>query len=330
MTKYVILGGNGVFGVHTAFHLLAQDDTRRVVCVGRNPEKPEPFTLNLGRNDPRYIYKQIHVVFEHDRLMELLDDEQPDIVINFAAQGEGAASWKYSWRFFDTNVTALARIVEDLMKRTYLRRWIQIGTSELYGSVNAPAREDDPIRPTSPYAASKAAGDMYLISVARTQRFPMNLIRPSNAYAPGQQLHRILPRAVVCGLSGRKLPLFGGGVAQKSYIHAADLARAIYLVASKADTGTIYNVGPQNPIAIRDLVAMTAAEMGLSVEELCEIAPPRFGEDWVYWLDSGAIMRDLGWRPETDLQSGVADMVAWGRKYLDQIAHIPQTYSFQA
>jgi len=330
MTTYVILGGNGVFGVHTAFRLLAQADTERVVCIGRNPEKPEPFTLNLGRNDPRYVYHQIHVLFEHDRLMELLDELKPDVIINFAAQGEGAASWKFSWRYFDTNATALARIVEDLMRRTYLKRWIQIGTSELYGSVTAPAREDDPIRPTSPYAASKAAGDMYLISVATTLNFPMNLIRPSNSYAPGQQLHRILPRAVICGLSGRKLPLFGGGVAKKSYIHAADLARAIHLVATKAEPGKIYNVGPKEPIAICDLVSMTASEMGLTLEQLCDITPPRFGEDWIYWLDSSAIERDLGWKPEISLKQGIADMVNWGRKYLDQLVHLPQNYTFHA
>ena len=73
MKTYMILGGNGVFGVHTAFFLLEQSDTKRVICVGRNPEKPEPFTLNLGKGDPRYAYHQVHVVFEHDRLMELLD-----------------------------------------------------------------------------------------------------------------------------------------------------------------------------------------------------------------------------------------------------------------
>jgi dTDP-glucose 4,6-dehydratase len=330
MTKYVVLGGNGVFGVHTAFYLLSRKDTRRVICVGRNPEKPEPFTLDLGRGDPRYTYHQIHIVFEQDRLMEMLDAEKPDVIINFAAQGEGAASWKYSWRYFDTNATALARIAEDLMKRDYLKRWIQIGTSELYGSVSAPAREDDPIRPSSPYAASKAAGDMYLISIANTLKFPMNLVRPSNAYAPGQQLHRILPRAVVCGLSGQKLPLHGGGVAKKSYIHATDLARAIYLVAQRAELGKVYNVGPQEPVAIRDLVDMTAAEIGLSLEQLCEISPPRFGEDWTYWLDSTAIGKDLGWEPEIDLKSGIADMVAWGRKYLDQLAQLPQTYTFHA
>lgn len=330
MTKYVIFGGNGVFGVHTAFYLLEQDDTKRVVAVGRNPEKPEPFTLNVGQGDPRYEYHQIHIVFEQDRLFDLLDREQPDVIINYAAQGEGAASWKYSWRYFDTNVTALARITEELMRRKYLKRWIQIGTSELYGSVSKPAQEADPILPTTPYAASKAAGDMYLLSVSKALGFPMNIIRPSNAYAPGQQLHRILPRAVVCGLSGQKLPLHGGGAPQKSYIHSRDLGRAIYLVAQKAELGLVYNVGPREPISIRELVSLAAGEMGLTLDQLCEMTPNRFGEDWIYWLDSGAIEKDLGWTPEISLQDGVKDMVDWGRKYIDQLKALPQTFTFHA
>src|SRR5260370_3904772 len=178
MTSYAILGGNGVFGVHTAFHLLAQNDTDKVICVGRNPEKPEPFTLRLGEGDARYRYYQIHIVFEQDLLFEMLDRERPDIIINFAAQGEGAVSWKYSWRYFDTNVTALARMTEELMKRAYMKRWIQIGTSELYGSVSRPARESDPILPTSPYAASKAAAAMHLIPIPTTLTFPMTIVRP--------------------------------------------------------------------------------------------------------------------------------------------------------
>jgi dTDP-glucose 4,6-dehydratase len=330
MTKYVILGGGGVFGVHTAFYLLGQPDVSKVICVGRNQEKSEAFSLNVGHGDPRYAYHQIHVVFEQDRLFELLDEEKPDVIINIAAQGEGAASWKYSWRYYDTNVTALARITEELMKRRYLKRWIQIGTSELYGSVDGPASETTPIRPSSPYAASKAAGDMHLISICSTLNFPMNIIRPSNAYAPGQQLHRILPRAVVCGLTDNKLPLHGGGKARKSYIHARDLGQAIYLVAKNAEIGRVYNVGPEKPVEIRHLVELTAEELGIPFSKLCEVTPPRFGEDWIYWLDSSAINADLGWQPETSLTEGVRDMANWGRKYIDQLAGLPQTFTFHA
>src|SRR5207247_3506270 len=140
----------------------------------------------------------------------------------------------------------------------YLERWIQIGTSELYGSCDFPAKEDTPIQPTSPYAASKAAADMHLLSISKVLKFPMNIIRPSNAYAPGQLLHRVIPKAVLCGLTGTKLPLQGAGKAEKSYIHARDLARAIHLVAEKAPLGKIYNAGPAQPTSIRRVVELCA------------------------------------------------------------------------
>ena len=187
----------------------------------------EPFTLGVDKHQ-RYTYRSLHIGSELDLLLEFLDETRPQIIVNFAAQGEGAASWRHSWRFFDTNATALVRLAEELSKRAWLKRFIQIGSSEVYGSTAVPASEASPIRPTSPYAASKVAFDLYLQAVA-TRGFPMTLLRPSNAYGPGQQLHRLIPRAVLCGLTGKRLPLQGGGYVEKSYIHSADLARAIRL-----------------------------------------------------------------------------------------------------
>jgi len=326
MKSYIILGGGGSFGIHTAMYLLANADPKKVICVGRNPQKPEPFSLCVGEDDPRYSYQQIHLVHEQDRLFELLDSEKPEVIISYAAQGEGAVSWKKSWRFFETNCVALTRMCEDLMKRDYLERFIQIGTSELYGSVDFAAKEDTPIRPTSPYAASKAAFDLYLLSVANVLKFRMNIIRPSNAYCPGQLLHRVIPRAVLCGLTGQKLPLQGGGRAKKSYIHARDLARAILLVADKAPLGTVYNAGPPLPISIRDLVAKTAEALEMPFEQLCEVTDDRLGQDGQYWLDSSAIKRDVGWEPQISLEEGLQEMVAWGNRYLDVLPQYPTDY----
>jgi dTDP-glucose 4,6-dehydratase len=212
------------------------------------------------------------------------------------------------------------------MSRKYLERFIQIGTSELYGSVDFAAMEDTPIRPTSPYAASKAAFDLYLLSVASVLKFPMNIIRPSNAYAPGQQLHRVIPRAVLCGLTGQKLPLQGGGRARKSYIHARDLARAIHLVSEKAPLGTVYNAGPLQPISIRQLVEKIADALEMPFEQLCEVTPDRLGQDAQYWLDSSAIKRDAGWEPEISLEDGLREMVDWGRTYLPELRGMSTDY----
>ena len=203
--KYAILGGGGSFGIHTAIHLLDHANPEKVIGIGRNPLRPSPFSLDIDKRDG-FEYHCRHVLHEMDLLFEILDKEKPNVIVNFAAQGEGAVSWKHSWRFFETNSMALAKFCEELGKRDWLERFIQIGTSEMYGSVSRPSKEDDPILPSSPYAASKVAFDMHLLSVSRFLDFPMNILRPSNAYCPGQLLHRIIPKAIWCGVTGNKLP----------------------------------------------------------------------------------------------------------------------------
>jgi dTDP-glucose 4,6-dehydratase len=330
MRTYVVLGGGGSFGIHTSKYLLDHANPKKVIAVGRNPPRPEPFTLKVGDGDPRYAYHAYHVTYELDLLLRLLDKERPQVIVNFAAQGEGAVSWKDSWRFFETNSMALVKLTEELMKRDYLERFIQIGTSEMYGSVDRAVTEDEPIKPSSPYAASKVAFDMYLESVSRFLKFPMDIIRPCNAYCPGQLLHRVIPKAIWCGLTGNKLPLHGGGKAEKSYIHARDLGRAIHLVAEKAPLGVVYNAGSARPTSIREVVERCAKALGIPFEKLCTVTEDRLGQDSRYWLDSSRIKNAVGWEPQIGWDEGLAEMVAWGKKYLPQIKDWPTDYVLRA
>ena len=325
--KYAILGGGGAFGIHTAFHLLDYG-AERIIGIGRSPLRPEPFSLGIEREE-RFTYHVRHIVFELDMLFELLDKERPEVIINFAAQGEGAASWQRSWTFFQTNAMALSSLVEELSKRDWLKHFIHISSSEVYGSNDHAVDEDAPIRPTSPYAASKVAFDYYLQALHARRSFPMTILRPSNAYCPGQLLHRVIPRAVVCGLTGRKLPLHGGGHARKSYIHARDLARAILLVSEHEPQGSIYNVGPPLAIRIRELMGFVAVALGVEFDQLCETADKR-PQDACYWLDSQRIADELGWRQGISLTDGIDEMVAWGRRYIDQLRDWPTEYILRA
>ena len=326
---YVILGGGGAFGIHTAMYLLKNAKPKKVIGIGRNPLRPEPFSLNIQYR-AGFEYHARHITHELDLLLELLDKEKPEVIINYAAQGEGAVSWKHSWRFFETNSMALARLTEELSHRDWLEHFIQIGTSEMYGSVDHAVTEDEPIKPTSPYAASKVAFDMYLLSAHEFLNFPMTILRPSNCYCPGQLLHRVIPRTILCGLTGKKLPLHGGGRAQKSYLHVRDLAEAIYFASDVEATGQVYNVGPPTSTAIRRVVEMCADAMNMKFDDLCEVAPDRLGQDSRYWLDSTKILEDLNWSPTTDWTNGLEEMVDWGRKYLDQIKDLNTDYILRA
>lgn len=262
-----------------------------------------------------YPYHALHLVDNLPAIMAVLDQARPDVVVNYAAQGEGAASFGANAPdFFETNCTALIRLVLELQKRPYLKRFVQIGSSEVYGSPHEPATEKTPLWPTSPYSVSKAAFDLYLCSMWNTAKFPMNIVRPSNCYVEGQQLHRIIPRTIICALKGEKLKLHGGGVAVKSYMHARDLSRAVLRVIQGGFEGEIFNVGPDLPISIAHLVHLVTDACGVRFDDVVEMAPERTGQDAKYHLDSGA-MKTLGWHQEIVLSEGIKRMVEWVRAY---------------
>lgn len=329
MKRYCILGGDGVFGIHMAKYLLEQKNVERVICVGRNPRKHSAYTLDVGIGDPRFKYYQSHIVFEQDALFEMFDKEEPECIINFAALAY-ATSWIKSYRYYETNVIALAKMTEEIRTRGYFKKWMQIGSSEVYGSADRPSREDDYLNPTSPYAVSKLSGDQHLETYWKTLKFPMNIIRPSNGYGPGQYLYRILPRAVFAGLTGGKIPLQKGGTAEKSYIHAMDMADAIYKICVFGELGRTYNAGSEKPITIRFLVETVAKSLAIPFDQLCTIAPERIGEDGRYWLDSSRIETELGWKPVITLDQGVGEMVEWGKKYLDFLKTESQEFVLRA
>lgn len=328
--RYAVLGGDGVFGIHMVQYLLGLPQTERVVSIGRNQRKPPFYSLGVGDGDPRFSYVQAHMVHEHDILMRILDAEEPECVINFAALAY-ATSWHDSYRYYDTNVVSLARITEDIRDRAYFRHWMQIGSSEVYGpAIDGPSREDSPPNPTSPYAVSKLAGDLHLKTYADAIAFPTNTIRPSNAYGPGQQLYRLMPKAALCALTGTRFPLEGGGVAEKSFIHATDMADAVFRILSEAPNGEIYNAGPAAAVSIRQVVESIAQAAGVSMDSFVDLAPGRATEDARYWLDSTKITEQLGWRPVIDLRTGAAQMVDWARSYLSELQAQPQKFSLRS
>ena len=304
--KVAILGGGNVYALDLARHLHELGIPH--FGIGRSPRKPPAFWV-----EHHYDYRALHLRRERTAVMAVLDTEKPDVIVNYAAQGEGQASFgAYAPLFYETNTLALVNIAEQLRQRDYVRHFIQIGTSELYGSTREPATEDAPLKPSSPYAISKAAFDLHLQTMHAVSGFPANVVRPSNCVARGQQLHRIVPKAIICALTGKKLPLHGGGLAEKSYLHATDLSRGVMAVIARGEKGLIYNCGPAVPTSIRDVVELVGSFCGKHLDEIAEIAPERPGQDSRYWLDSSRL-RALGWKPTIPLAGAIAEMVEWVR-----------------
>lgn len=312
--KIAITGGGNVYALNLARHL-SQIGIEHF-GIGRTGPKPKPF----WQVEHHYRFHELHLVTQLPAYMAVLDTERPDVVVNLAAQGEGANSFgSDATSYYVTNTVALARFTEELRKRDYVKRFVQIGSSEVYGSVNEASTEDTVLRPTSPYAVSKAAFDQHLEILHRVHGFPALVVRPSNAYCPGQQLHRIIPKAIISALKGEKLQLHGGGRAEKSYLHADDLSRGIVSVIEKGDAGKVYNCGPALATSIREVAARVAEACKVAFDDLVQIAPDRTGQDGRYWLDSSRL-KALGWAPTRGLDTGIEEMVGWVKQYPELLA----------
>lgn len=312
--KYLIIGGAGVFALHTIRQILNQKSTTKVYSVGRNPEKGSAHTLDIGKNDKRYSYHQIHMTFEYDRLIELVDYCKPNYIINFAALAH-ATSWRKSFRYYDTNITALSKLCEHLYDKKYLKQFLQIGSSEIYGSTSRPALETDAPNPTSPYAISKLAADYHMLSCYNHNGFPANIIRPSNCYGPTQLLYRIIPKAILYALNGKKFPLEGGGKAKKSFMHADDLANCILKILHSKYLGEIFNAGVDKPTTMKNIIKIIAKNTSVPFNELVKITPPRISEDAQYWVNSDKVKKYLNWEPKISLEDGIIDCIKWVQKY---------------
>ena len=318
--KTLVLGAGGCFA--QSFIRRCATEGIEVFGIGRSV-KSTPF-WNVPKD---FRYWVLHLVNQLPEVMKIVELVRPEVIVNLAAQGEGAASFgDNAPDFFTTNTTALAKLCLSL--RGKVKRFVQIGSSEVYGSVREPATENTPLRPTSPYSISKAAFDQYLEIMWRTQQFPMNIIRPSNCYVEGQQLYRIIPKTIVSALKKEKLPLHGGGVAEKSYLHADDLSDAIIRILSKGKVGEVYNVGPDSPIAIRAVVSLICKIMGVPWDELVDEVGDRMGQDSRYHLNCDKV-KELGWKHEIKLWQGLHGMVNWVQTY-PELLTMPTTYEHRA
>lgn len=299
--RWMILGGGGCFGVHLAKHLLSKGD--QVFGVGRGELNP-PWDLGV-LPDKNFAYYKINI--SDPGLFEVMAGAQPDIIVNFAALAY-ATSWDNPAAYYETNLVAVARITEWLSHNApWLHRFVQIGSSEVYGSTSYPADEDARIQCSSPYAVSKLAADLHVLSVPQV---PSVVIRPSNCYGEGQLLYRLIPRAIWCVRNGKRIPLQGGGSARKTWMHAEDLAKAIVTVVTSGRTGQVYNAGRGDPISNAEIMGCISELTGVPVDDFVGLALPREGEDSCYRITSFRT-RMWGWHPSIDLMTGIQRVIRW-------------------
>jgi dTDP-glucose 4,6-dehydratase len=330
MKTVVVLGANSFSG-QDFVDLLLDDPQYRVIGASRSAERSEAFLRYRRRPDlGRYTYQQLDMNRDMPDLLELLDREQPEYIVNFAAQSEVAPSWEHPEHWFETNTVALARLINHLRQRPYLQRYLHVSSPEVYGSCSGTVLEDAPVNPSTPYAASKASADLLLSTYQKQFGFPLVTVRATNVYGAGQQLFKIIPRTVIYLRLGRRIELHGGGRAVKSYIHIRDVSHGELAILERGRVGQLYHLSPDAGIAVRDVVRLLAERMGTTLERATVSVEERPGQDAAYVIDSSLARRELGWAPRISIEAGLSEVVDWVDRYWDEVSGSSLSYQHAA
>lgn len=308
MAKIAIVGCNSFTGGYVVDELLAAGHT--VLGIDRQ-EKSKTFLPYLGRRFTNFRFARMDINKHMSEITALLHTQQPEYVMNLAALSEVAPSWEHPQQWYQTNVVALTAIVNGIRTIPSLRNFTQVSTPEVYGSTAKRIREDAPLNPSTPYAASKAAADLSLMTFAKEYAFPVTFTRAANVYGAHQQLFKIIPRAFIYLKMGKTIPLHGGGTAVRSFTHVRDVARAYITIMLKGQPGNVYHISTDTMVQIREIVDMICGLLGKDFSASTQPTPARPGHDTAYTLDASKIANMLGWRPQTPLNEGLREVHDW-------------------
>jgi dTDP-glucose 4,6-dehydratase len=236
-----------------------------------------------------------------------------EIVVHFAAETHVDRSILAAGDFIHTDVFGTFVLLEAARSARRLRRFVQISTDEVYGSVpSGHSRETDELKPRNPYSASKAGADRLAYSYFATYGVPVIVTRASNNYGPHQFPEKVIPLFITNAIDGLSLPLYGDGLNVRDWLHVDDHCRAIDLVIARGESGEVYNIGGGNEVRNVDLTHRILQLTGRP-ESLITPVADRLGHDRRYALDTTKL-RSLGWTPEVSFETGLAATVTWYRE----------------
>lgn len=238
---------------------------------------------------------------------------EADCVIHFAAESHVDRSIIDAQPFLMTNVIGTNAML-NAAKGADVKRFIHISTDEVYGTLGDEGifTEETPLRPNSPYAASKASGDMLVRAYHETYGFPAIIVRPSNNYGPYQFPEKFIPLMITNLMDNEPIPVYGEGSNVRDWLFVEDNCRAIDIILHEGKDGEVYNVGGSAEMRNMDIVRKVLDIMDKD-ESFITFVKDRPGHDYRYALDNSKIARELGWRPSVDLDRGLEKTVQWYR-----------------
>lgn len=321
---WLVIGSNSFSGASFCAHLLKSG--REVIGISRSDEIALPFRPYGWSNfKGGFSFFKNDLNHDLDGIMALVKARKPTFIVNFAAQSMVGQSWDYPEDWMMTNVVSTTKLFERLRHIDHLDRYVHITTPEVYGSTDGWVSEETAFNPSTPYAVSRAAGDMSLVAYHNSYDIPMVMTRAANVYGSGQQLYRIIPRTIMTALTGGKLELHGGGLSVRSFIHIDDVSEGTLLVAQRGENGSCYHISNDHEINIRSLVAMILNQLDVDFDSSVDIVNERLGKDQSYLLNSDRL-RKLGWSHAISLEDGLGQTIYWAKKHLEGLIPAPQSY----
>jgi dTDP-glucose 4,6-dehydratase len=310
MQKALVIGSNSFSGSSFCSYLL--DQGIDVFGVSRSkPPQDVMLPYKWGEKKGQFTFTQIDLNQDLEQLESLMRQNKFSTVFNFAAQSMVGESWDKPDDWMQTNVVSMARLAQRLRHMDFIDKYVHVTTPEVYGSTDGWIKEDTPYNPSTPYAVSRAAGDMLLKIYQESFDIPVVSTRAANVYGPGQQLYRIIPRTIYFLLTGKKLQLHGGGVSTRSFIHIDDVSSATLKIAQTGNIGRTYHISTDRIISIRALVELICVMLGKTFTDHVDIAQERLGKDSAYWLDSSQLRAELSWTDSVSLELGLGQTIKW-------------------
>ena len=309
MVNVLVTGGAGFIGSNFVRYVLAAHEDWRVTTLDKLTYAGRRENLHDVMDSPRHVF--VHGDIADAQVSGPLV-EQSDIVVHFAAETHVDRSIMAAGDFIRTDVEGTWVLLEAARRAAHLRRFIQISTDEVYGSVAVGAsRETDELKPRNPYAASKAGADRLAYSYWATYGLPVIVTRASNNYGPYQFPEKVIPLFVTNAIGDIPVPLYGDGKNVRDWLHVDDHCRAIDLLIERGVNGEVYNIGGGNEVMNVDLTHRILASLGKPLS-LIKPVVDRPGHDRRYCLDTTKL-QSLGWTTREPFEDGLQRTIEWYR-----------------
>jgi dTDP-glucose 4,6-dehydratase len=317
--KILVTGGAGFIGSNFIRHVLAARAGYQLINYDKLTYAGNLANLKEVTEDPRYRFVRGDIC---DAAAVETAMRGCDAVVHLAAESHVDRSIYEPAPAIDTNVKGTFTLLE-VARALRIGRFLQISTDEVYGDLPAGAfaEEDSPLRPSSPYSASKAGADLLVLSYVRTYGLPALITRSSNNYGPYQFPEKFLPLMITNALERKPLPIYGDGRQQRDWLHVEDNCRGILCVLEKGRAGEVYNIGgceiEENVTVARRLLRLTERP-----ESLLQYVKDRPGHDRRYALRCQKIQEELGWKPTIPLEVGLRQTIDWYRDQSSWLAGV--------